>query len=52
MPMNDRCAVVIGVRKTGDLVPLDSPVAGAKVVAELFRRDNYDVSLVTDEAIR
>ena len=46
----DRCAVVIGVGKTGGLTPLESPIPGAKLIAKLFRKNRYDVKLVTDEA--
>jgi hypothetical protein len=43
------CAVVIGVSKTGGLRPLDSPIPGAKLIAELLRKNRYNVKLFTDE---
>jgi Caspase domain len=48
--MLNRCAVVIGVSKTGGLPSLASPIPGAKLVAQLFRDNGYDVECVTDEA--
>ena len=47
--MSNKCAVVIGVSKTGNQVPLQSPVPGAKAVAKLFRNNGYEVELITDE---
>ena len=48
--MNTRCAVVVAVSKTGDLAALESPIPGAKAIADLLRVNAYDVTLVTDEA--
>ncbi len=47
--MNKRCAVLIGVGKTGGLPSLLSPVPGTKLIANLFAKNRYDVELVTDE---
>jgi hypothetical protein len=48
--MGNRCAVVIGVSRTGGQPPLVSPIPGAKSVERLFRENGYDVECITDEA--
>jgi hypothetical protein len=48
MPIR-RAAVVIGVRTTGELTPLESPVAGAEAVAAWLTQEGFTVALLTDD---
>jgi len=47
--MPAKCAVVIGVNRTGDLIPLQSAAPGARAVADLLTANAYDVKLLTDD---
>ena len=44
-----KAAVIIGVGKTGGLVPLKSPVPGAKRVADWLKGEGFEVQCLTDE---
>lgn len=44
-----KCAVVIGVNKTGDLPILNAAVSGAKEFAGWAEKQNFEVALLTDE---
>ena len=45
-----KAAVIIGVGKTGGLVPLKSPVPGAKRVADWLKGEGFEVQCLTDES--
>lgn len=47
--MTKRAAVIIGVGKTGGLVQLNSPVPGAKQVADWLEGEGFKVQCLTDE---
>lgn len=47
MPIK-RAAVVVGVNTTGELTPLESPVAGAEDVAAWLKLEGFDVTTLTD----
>ena len=45
-----RGAVVIGVNRTGELPPLDSPAAGADAFANWLKAEGFEVNTITDTA--
>lgn len=47
--MTKKAAIVIGIGRTGGLVPLESPVPGAKQVADWLKGEGYKVQCLTDE---
>lgn len=44
-----KCAVVIGVDKTGQLPPLNAAASGAQAFHEWAKTNNYDSEILTDE---
>ena len=43
-----RCAVVIGVNKTGELDPLESPVEGAEEFGAFLKAEGFETKIITD----